>query len=254
MKEMGPIYYFVQVRLGSSRLPEKVLAEVGSGVTVLELLHRRLSRAAGFAPERTYFLTTVNPKDGALVAYLERRSWRYLRGEEDRVFFRFRQACERLQPAYFFRICSDNPFLEPRFLDALAQAAERDPSADYLSYADGQGTPAIRTHFGFFAELVKAETFMGIDPGGLSAEELEHVTPVFYRHPERFQLKWLPIPEELDKPGVRLTVDTPADLAVARKLFAKVGESFDIYDVYRCLRREPELLARMQGQVKEHPK
>ena len=248
------VYFFIQARLGSTRLPGKLLEPVSDDRTLIELVHDRLQRSKHFAPERTYFLTTTNPRDDALVAFCERRGWQTFRGDEERVFLRFQDLCREVQPDYFFRICSDNPFLEPAFLDQLGDLVQAGDRSDYLSFVDAKGTPVIRTHYGFFAELVRGPTFLAIDAEALSQMELEHVTPVFYGHPERFRLRWLSLPSELENPNVRLTVDTAEDLELARKIIAKVGRNFNIYDVYALLQQEPTWLQRMQHQIKRNEK
>jgi spore coat polysaccharide biosynthesis protein SpsF len=80
------------------------------------------------------------------------------------------------------------------------------------------------------------------------------VTTVFYEHPETFNLILIPMPESLRHPGIRLTLDTPEDLEILRKLFAKMPVNFHINDVYRILQEHPILLKKMSEQIERHPK
>ena len=240
--------------MGSTRFPGKVLEPITDTVRVVDLLYERLRMSKHFSPERTVFLTPVSDSDDPLVDYFDERGWCYFRGDEENVFLRFYEACERFQPTFFFRVCSDNPFLEPEFLDALGDFVLENPEYDYASYADVRGQPVIKTHYGYFAEIVSAATFLRLKPEALDSSTLEHVTPVFYENPERFRIQLLPMPEVLVDARVRLTVDTPEDLAMVRKVFANLRANFHIVDVYRVLHEDETLLDGMKQQIERNTK
>ena len=83
---------------------------------------------------------------------------------------------------------------------------------------------------------------------GLATEpyEREHVTPAIWQHPERFGLR--SVRNETDLSGLRLTVDTPEDLALVEAIFAELGrEDVELDDVVALLARRPELAALNAG-------
>jgi spore coat polysaccharide biosynthesis protein SpsF len=245
------VQFFVQARLGSSRFPGKVLETVRPGVTMLECIDRRIRRARCHVDGAIVYLTTTSATDDRLVEFLEARQWSYLRGDEADVFSRFRLACEERRPDLFFRVCADNPLLEPAFLDRLADANDRS-RADYTSFADPMGKPVVLTHYGFFAELIDAEAFLAIDEESVGPDTREHVTPIFYKNRERFDVRLLPIPEEMIDDRVRLTVDAPRDLEIIRELVGLLGMDASVQDIYRCLGETPELLDKMAANIRRN--
>lgn len=199
-------------------------------------------------------MTTKSCSDDPLVRYFEERNWQYFRGDEDNVFLRFYEACRKLKPTFFFRICADNPFIEPLFLDELADFVLECPEYDYISYADTHGRPVMRSHYGFFGEIISAKTFRKLRSENLEESTLEHVTSIFYENPDRFKIRLIPIPQELCNNRIRLTIDTPEDLGIVRKIFAHLIPDFTIYDVYEYLQKEKGILNSMVKQIERNRK
>ena len=247
-------YFFIQARLGSSRLPKKVLAPLTADMTLIDCVYKKISKSRDFSPDRTVFLTSESSSDDALVDYFKTNGWQFFRGDENNVFQRFHSACEKYSPAYFFRICADNPFLEPVLMDALTDFAREHSGMDYVSFQDAEGQPVIKSHYGFFAELISGNTFLNVDMSSLNKTAQEHVTPVFYNHPDRYQVALLPIPDKLKDSRIRLTIDTEADLKIAKKIMAHFKSDFNISDVYHFVKLHPDLSAAMQEQIQRNVK
>lgn len=244
---MSRICFFIQIRLESTRLPGKVLLPITDKLPLVDVLHHRIRRSQYYSPQNTCFLTTKSPADDTLAAHFKKKTWQFLRGDEENVFSRFSEACRRFQPDYFFRICADNPLIESRFMDQLVHTIDN-ADYDYLSFATPDATPVIKTHYGFFAELVRADTFQQVDQSNLKQAAREHVTPLFYENPDRFKIKLLEMPEALVDDRIRLTVDTQADLEIIREILAKVDLNADIGTIYETLKTAPQLLERMHQQ------
>ena len=242
------VNFFVQTRLGSSRYPGKCLEPVLGDVSLLESIDRRIRRSRYHTDSSILYLTSTSAGDDRLAGYLGERGWPCLRGSEDDVFSRFRAACERNRPDFFVRICGDNPLLDPGLLDrAIDRAIERNTA--YTSFADPDGTPVILTHYGFFAEVVSASAFLALDIDAIGAGAREHVTPPFYATGASPPPELLPVPEDLADPGIRLTVDTPADMEVVRYVFAQGGLDVTMAQAYRILRGAPEIMAQMKAAI-----
>jgi len=247
-------YFFVQVRLDSSRLPGKVLQTVAPDLTMLELLHSRICLSRFYHSERLIYLTTNSEADDALVSFLEANGYHYMRGSETDVFDRFQEACRQYDPSLFFRICGDNPFLEPVYLDRLIAEAEDHPDLDYISFADENGRPVIKTHYGFFGELISGAAFRKMADGQLSPLAREHVTPLFYEDRKHYRIRLLPMDPALVNPSIRLTVDTPADLNNIRSIMAELPPDFHIQQVYHIVAGNDKMLERMSTLIRDHNK
>lgn len=246
------IAFFVQVRMGSTRLPGKVLKPVKPGLTLIEMLDARI-RASKYYAKNLYYLTTSDPSDDPLAAFFEEAGWTYYRGDTCNVFNRFQAACRSFRPDYFFRICGDNPFLAPEFLDQLGDAA-LGAEYDYISFRDQHGTPVIRTHFGVFAELIRTNTFLSIDSATLSAGEREHVTPVFYQHGADYALHWLEVPAFLRNETFRLTVDTKEDLDLIADLTEMFDADADVSEIAAYCADHTGYAKRMKRQIERNRK
>jgi spore coat polysaccharide biosynthesis protein SpsF len=177
-----------------------------------------------------------------------------LRGSEFDVFDRFQQASTLYKASYFYRICADNPFLEPEFLDRLAEEAVDCPGLDYISFADDEGRPVIKTHYGFFAELIAGKAFRKMAEGGISAEAHQHVTPQFYDASGAYRIHLLPMDPALVNPRMRLTVDTQEDLNNIRKIVAELGTEFHIQDVYRIVSGDTLMIESMESLIRDQRK
>jgi len=247
-------FFFIQARMGSTRLPGKVLAPLNADMKVIDCLYQKLSASSNFAPNRTVILTSVNPSDDPLVDYCVQQQWLVERGDEDNVFMRFYAACKKYNPEYFYRICADNPFVEPFLLDTLSDFIREHSDTDYVSFQDKDGCPVIQTHYGFFSELISARALLGVDVLSLDKTEQEHVTPVFYNHPDRFQVTLLPMPDNLSDDRIRLTIDTEEDLQIAKKILAHFRSEFNIMDVYHFLNCNPDLYDVMDKQIQRNQK
>lgn len=216
--------FLIQARLNSSRLPQKILEPVLSETTIIELIYKRVLQCKYANHNNVVILTTDNKIDDKLVEFLKQKDIRYYRGSELNVYSRFSSFIESLEdkPDFFFRVCSDNPFIEPDFLDSLCNSAINTPQADYLSYAASDGVPAIQKKYGLFAELINTQTFTNSNYQHTPYDQ-EHVTPWLYQS-SKFKTSYLPIPAKIEQADINLSVDTATDLAICRNILSVVAK------------------------------
>jgi spore coat polysaccharide biosynthesis protein SpsF len=163
----------------SRRFPGKVLAPF-RGRPIIWHVVTAARRALPDVP--VVVATTTDDADLPLAVYLESLRIPVFRGSRDDVFERFR-ACARAHPCdWILRLCADSPLLDPTVLRAVAAHAEKgdcDVATTRVpgSFPKGQN-----------AELVRVAAMMAVDARELTPEDREHVTPFFYRHPERFRI------------------------------------------------------------------
>jgi spore coat polysaccharide biosynthesis protein SpsF len=227
----------VQARMGSSRLPGKVL-EVVEGQTVLGHTVRRAQRIDGV--DRVVVATTTAPSDDAVIAECERLGVRWGRGSEDDVLARYVAAARASEAELIVRITSDCPLLDPRVsadvVRALAGALARGEAVDYAS-----NTLARRYPRGLDTEVFTIEALERAHRTARTAREREHVTLTMYEHPADFRL--VSVAPGRDASAHRWTVDTAEDLHLVREVMARLtpthGEVFGLEEVLALLEREP---------------
>jgi spore coat polysaccharide biosynthesis protein SpsF (cytidylyltransferase family) len=210
--------FLIQARLGSSRLPKKVLKPIFRDMTLLEVIYKR-TLMAKYATERNVIvLTTNNPCDDLLVEWLVVKGIRFFRGEEHNVFNRFKDFLlqKEVRPEYFFRICSDNPFLEPLFIDEMCDVViNSNKTYDYVSFKDLDGTPIIKRKYGLFCEMINTNTLIDLD--NVDSDTKENVSSFLYSN-EGYRTKYL------DLHGVffdfSLCVDTEIDYFKVSRIMA----------------------------------
>jgi len=209
----------IQARLGSTRLPQKMVIPFYDQKGILEVL---LERINGFNFKIPVILaTTTNSNDKTLVKIANQKGVETYCGSEENVLNRFIDAAEHYKLSKVVRICADNPFLDMNALQYLIGAFDK-IDVDYWCYVKQDNTPTIKTHFGFWAEGVRTETLNRI--AELTDEKLykEHVTNYIYLHPDIFSILNNPIPKNIEDKNIRLTIDTSADFENARIIYAEV--------------------------------
>lgn len=204
----------IQARMGSSRLPGKVL-EVFAGRTALEHCVTRTRGCA--AIDEVVIATTTQPGDDVLVELCRARGWRWSRGSEHDVLDRYYQAAREVGADDVVRITSDCPLIDPAVIGELI-ARYRGPGVDYASTSHPRPTFPL----GISAEVVRFDVLERAWREDVNPAWREHVTPFVYRHPDRFRIVGHGC--EADYTHHRWTLDTPEDAALIRLLFDAIGD------------------------------
>ena len=233
------IVAIIQARMGSSRLPGKVLKHL-SGRTVLEHVIHRVKAVSGI--NETVVATTTLRNDEPIMALAEDCDVRCFRGSESDVLSRYFHAASEARAEAVIRITSDCPLLDPSVVSAMLEHfLERVRSVDSVDYLSNTLT---RTYpRGLDAEIFTFEALAEAHREASKPYEREHVTPFLYQHPERFRLaQWL---HERDLSSHRWTLDTPEDWALISQIYEELdsnGGIFSTASVLELLAAKPELL------------
>jgi spore coat polysaccharide biosynthesis protein SpsF len=236
----------IQARMGSTRLPGKVLRPIAGRPLLWHVVHRlRRSRLIG----QIAIATSVNPRDDAIVEFAREQGLIVVRGSEDDVLARFARAADMLEADVIVRVNADAPFIDAGFVDHLITAMLAE-NADYVLLEDG----AVTAHCGVDPMSRRALDKLMMDARD-DAIAREHVTGYFKLHPDFVRIaRAAPYPA-LARDGTRLTIDTPDDLAFAEivheRLAAKAGEAV-LADLLLLLEREPDLRA-VNAHVRQKP-
>jgi spore coat polysaccharide biosynthesis protein SpsF len=222
----------VQARTASTRLPGKVLKDMG-GATMLARVVNRVRRAATLA--EVVVATTVEPADDAVVAACEHLGAPVVRGSEADVLDRYYHAASRYGAEAIVRVTSDCPLIDPGVLDVVVDIFCRE-RPDYASNVIERTYPR-----GLDVEVLTFDALVRAWHEAAEPYQRAHVTPYLYQHPELFRLRSVTAEERA--PEYRWTVDTEADLAFVREVYARLGnqDHFCWRDVLDLQTRDPEL-------------
>jgi len=235
----------IQARMGSSRLPGKVMEDI-AGATVLARCIRRTLLAR--TVDQVVVATTELAIDEAIVAEAERLGVACVRGSEDDVLSRYHKAMLASGAEVVVRITSDCPLIDPAIIDAAVSAFKAAcPLVDYASTVLEPSYPR-----GLDVEVFTAEALHHAMREATQAHEREHVTPYFYEHPDKFRL--LGVKNPVDYSGHRWCVDTIEDLRLVRAICERLGAADQAgwQQVLPLFEVEPELAA-INGGVQQKP-
>lgn len=214
----------LQARTGSSRLPRKMIMPFYKDKSVLTILLERLKEK--FVNGNIIVATTNAAGDDNIEEIAQNLGIEVFRGSESDVLRRFVEAGEKYQANKIIRVCADNLFLDLDSLELLYKEFFNDEISDYVSFRKSDGTPSIKTHFGFWAEGVTLNALKKVM--ALTNDKIyhEHVTNYIYSHPEMFYCKFYDIdPEIEEKENLRLTLDTIKDFEVQQFIYGSLIEN-----------------------------
>jgi len=232
----------IQARVGSSRLPGKVMLALGGG-TVLGVMLARVveSRLRG----RIVVAATTLPEDDAVEAEARRAGVDVFRGHPMDLLDRHREALRRFGGDAVVKIPSDCPLIDPRVIDSvIARYAVLAGTVDYVSnlhpptHPDGNDVEVVTAGA---LEIAWREARRGIDR--------EHTTPFLWDHPGKFRLEnviWDKGPD-LSK-SHRWVLDYPEDYQLVRRVHAELegvrgadGVCYGMDEILELLTLHPEI-------------
>jgi len=231
----------VQARMGSSRFPGKVLADL-AGVPLLARMVERLRFARTL--DAIVIATPEGQADAPPRALAARLGVACFAGSEDDVLARYAGAAACFDADPIVRLTADCPLIDPALIDrcvAQFQATPCDCAGLGGEFPDGLDT-----------EVIAASALARAHAEARLPSEREHVTPYFWKRPDLFRCITVPFPQPLG--GRRWTVDEPRDLAFVRAVYARLyrpGQVFGWEDIERLLAREPEL-ARLNAGIERN--
>jgi spore coat polysaccharide biosynthesis protein SpsF len=222
----------VQARVGSSRLPGKVLMDLG-GETVLARVVGRLRHATLL--DDIMVATTRSAVDDAIVSECQRLAVSCFRGSEEDVLDRYYQAAQVCRADVLVRITSDCPLIDPGLVDETISVFY-DQQADYASNTITHTYPR-----GLDTEVFSRAPLGRAWVEARKSYEREHVTPYFYEHPELFRIA--STRGRTDNSQFRWTLDTPEDLQLIRTIYSRFGnkDDFGWLEAIALMENEPEL-------------
>ncbi|HSV86177.1 MAG TPA: glycosyltransferase family protein [Levilinea sp.] len=226
----------IQARMTSSRLPGKVMHDIG-GEPMLARVVERVRRAR--TVHTVCVATTEHPVDDPVVALCAERGYPLWRGSEFDVLDRYYRAAQQFAADVIVRVTADCPVIDPDVIDQTVHAFF-ESGVDFA--ANRLPPPWKRTWpIGLDTEVV---WFTALERAWREASEKyqrEHVMPYFYDQEGRFKI--MVLDTDPDYGSLRWTVDTPADLELIRRVYTHFDNRADFSwkDVLALFQREPDL-------------
>lgn len=224
----------IQARMGSTRLPGKVLEKI-EGQTMLSCVVRRAGRAS--LVTELVVATTEAADDQLIVDECRRLGVPFFCGAGHDVLDRYYRAAGTRQADIVVWITSDCPVTDPQLVDQVIAEFQRQKNLDYVSNT----LPPRTFPRGLDVEVI---SFAALERAWREDDNpawREHVTPYIYRNPEKFRL--YSVTSETDYSDLRLTVDTNEDMALARRIYSYFGnEGFSWREIIDALEKHPQWL------------
>jgi spore coat polysaccharide biosynthesis protein SpsF len=242
----------IQARMGSNRLPGKVLRPIMGKPMLWHIVHR--VRAVPSIDEAVVAIPDGSA-DEELRKFCAANDVASFSGSEFDVLDRFYHAAQLHQADPVLRITADCPLVDPELVEKLI-GKYRSGRYDYAAVS--AGADASRVEGRCFPDGMDAEcfNFASLERAWKEAQDprdREHVTRFIWRQKGLFRCTKLMA--DKDYPRLRLTVDYPQDLVVASQIYEKLfheGNIFHLSDVVALLHREPEIIKPNEHLVEGH--
>jgi spore coat polysaccharide biosynthesis protein SpsF len=207
----------VQARMTSTRLPGKVLLDLGGR----PMLARQLDRLKLCEMlDEIVVATTTNRTDDPVIDLCRQERVRFFRGSEHDVLGRYVAAARDVGAEVVVRVTADCPLIDPEITDlVVSELVNNSATCDYVSNSTKQTFPR-----GLDAEAFFLDTLLRMDRLATSDAAREHVTLFLtYERPELFLCR--DIVDSADHSDLRWTVDTATDMELVRTIFDDLGMS-----------------------------
>ncbi len=232
---MKKIVAIIQARMGSTRLPGKVLKDITREPMLVRDVHRVMQSTL---IDTVVIATSTGPSDDPIIALCDLHGWNSFRGDEQDVLDRFYQCAKVYKADIVVRITSDCPLIDAAVIDrVIRDFVDHLPDIDYASNV----LPDRTFPRGLDTEVISFSALERSWRDDTNPRWREHVTQYIHHHPDLFVIHCVKNP--IDLSSFRWTVDTQEDLEFVKKIYEHfTGDTFSWEDVLAVLKEHPELL------------
>lgn len=227
------IVAIIQARMGSTRLPRKVLKEV-MGKTLLEYQLERVRRSKFI--DEIVIATTTKKADDEIVSLCGKLAVNVYRGSEQDVLSRYYEAAVEYKADIVVRLTSDCPLIDPDVIDRVIKLyLDNKTKIDYASNTLERTYPR-----GLDTEVFSFDALKKTYQEATLSRDREHVTSYIYTSPRLFRCDG--VVSKHDYKNYRLTVDTIEDFALIKLLFESLytfNKCFTTADVIKKVNENP---------------
>ncbi len=226
----------IQARMGSSRLPNKVMMDIEGKPVLCHIINRlHFSKMIN----RIIIATTTSPSDDAIAKFASDNGVEFFRGSENDVLDRYYQTAKYIGAGSsdaVIRITGDCPLIDPEVVDKVVELYKTS-NADYVSNINPPTFPD-----GLDTEVFKFEMLEKAWKDAKMMSEREHVTLYIRNHPEIFYMENLN--NHKDYSNLRWTVDEKEDLEVVKVIYENLyskGKPFLMEDILNLLEKNSSI-------------
>jgi spore coat polysaccharide biosynthesis protein SpsF (cytidylyltransferase family) len=232
------IFATIQVRMGSTRLPGKVLTEVEGKPLLGHLLDRVLLAKS---LDGVVVATSVRPENDAIENYCRSRGTPCFRGAEDDVLGRMLGALDLVQAETGVVIFGDCPLIDPAIIDEMVGLYQADGGLDFLGND-------LKTTYppGMEVEVFKAAALKDADDRCPDPAIREHGTLFIRRNPQLYRIRNIEAPPHFHRPELELEVDTPEDMTVMQSVLDHFAgnPAYGLGELIAYMEANPDVAAR----------
>jgi len=237
----------IQARMGSSRLPNKVLLKIDDANTVLDCVIKQLAHCIRI--DKIVVATTTSNKDNKIEEHLRKIGIPCFRGSELDVLDRHYQCAKKFSFSTIVRIPSDKPLIDPEVVDNIIKKYHSVP----YDYASNFMTPSYPS--GTEVELLSFNTLETVWKKAKLPSEREHVTKYILSHQNEFSILNIEYTRNLSQ--FRWAVDRMEDLELVKEIVSKIKKRpILMNEILKLLDTEPHLMKinrnvdRAEGNIK----
>lgn len=247
MKRDAKTTIMIQARIGSKRLPNKVMAPIGGKPMIWHIINRLKHVKSA---EQTILLTTKKHEDEVLIRIAKKHDILSFRGPTNDVLKRYFLCAEKFHADPIIRITGDCPLVDPYLIDEMI-SFYHSHEYDYVSNTLNPTYPD-----GLDVEIFSFKTLQRIEKITTKKSDREHVTAFIIKNKSRF--KTYNFTNKTDMSALRWTVDEKQDLQLVRIIYSLMptNEIFSSKNVFRLFEKNPELskinqyIIRNEGYIK----
>ena len=225
----------LQARMGSSRLPGKVLMKI-SGKPMLELQIERIVRAELI--DKLVVATSENSENNEIENFCEKNNIECFRGSENDLLDRYYQCAKQYNPSIIVRLTGDDPLACPEVIDKMINIS-KNGNFDAVTNTVYPTFPE-----GLDATIMSFETLKKVWLSAKLAHQREHVVPYIFENEDIFNIYHYKEPNDYSM--FRWTVDYQSDFLFIKKIYEELyayNNNFSSEDIYFLLKKKPELLS-----------
>jgi spore coat polysaccharide biosynthesis protein SpsF len=223
----------IQARMGSSRLPGKVMKRIND-IPLLQILYDRILNSS--FTDKIIIATTTNKEDDIIIDFCDDNNIDFYRGSDWDVLDRFYQTAisQEIKPKNIIRICADNPLLSYKVIDFVIENYIKS-GKDYFSNSNHEPN---YLEDGFDVEVFSYKALANAWKNAKLTSEREHICPYIKKN---FSCGW---EKAHDNYNFKLSVDNKNDFEIVTQIFNELNhiKDFSIKEVVELLLKKPYLL------------